>query len=81
MEAFAQYMPESAPDVVTHHRAADRAAHGEADTGSLIDTVSALQVENKTRPSGTIAAPDGRSELFSPPHPVAGRQHDRRVRP
>jgi hypothetical protein len=36
-----------------------------------------LQVQDHTRPPGTITAPDGRSELFSPPHPVAGRQHDR----
>jgi hypothetical protein len=77
VEAFGHDMPESAANFVPDHRAADRAAHGETDSGGLVDVISALQVQNHTRPSGTIAAPHGRGELFSPPHPMIGRQHGR----
>jgi hypothetical protein len=78
MEAFPHDMPESAAHLVPDHRATDRAADREADAGNLIDPVPALQVQDESGPSSTITAPDGRRELFSPPHPMAGRQHDRR---
>jgi hypothetical protein len=71
-------MPESTTHSVTYDRVADRPADGEADTNRLIGLVPVLQMQNETRPPGTITAPDGRSELFSPPHPVTGRQHDYR---
>jgi hypothetical protein len=69
-------MPESATHSVAYDRVTDRPADGEADTDRLIGLVPVLQMQNQTRPPGTITAPDGRSELFSPPHPVTGRQHD-----
>jgi hypothetical protein len=77
VEAFTHQMTEPAADLVPCHRAADGTADGETDSRSLVDVVTALKVENQTRPSGTIPAPDGPCEFFSPPHPVSGRQHDR----
>jgi hypothetical protein len=68
-------MPEPATDFVARHRVPDGAADGEPHPRRLIDVIAVLQVQNDARPSGTITAPDGRSEFFSPPHPVAGRQH------
>ena len=55
---------------------ADRPADGEAHPYRFVDLVAMLQMQDHTRPSGTVTAPDGRCELFSPPHPVSGRQHD-----
>src|SRR5262249_19640858 len=68
-------MPESAAYLVADHRDPHRASNGEPDPGRFVGLGAALQVQNHTRPSGTIAVPDGRSEIFTPPHPVDRRQH------
>lgn len=75
MQVFPDDMPEPATHAVADDRVTDLTADGEADPGGFVDVIPELQVKNEMRPSGTIAAPDGRSELFSPPHPVSGRQH------
>jgi hypothetical protein len=78
MQVLSDDMPEPATDPVADDRITDLAADGEADPGGFVDVIPELQVKNEIRPSGTIAAPNGRGELFSPPHPVSGRQHSRR---
>jgi hypothetical protein len=76
VEALANDMPEPSAYPVAGHRAADRAADGEAHQGRLIDVISADQMENQARPPCAFAGPDGRREVRAPPHPMGGRQHD-----
>jgi hypothetical protein len=68
-------MAKASPHPVAHDRVSDDASHDETHQGLGIDLISAEQVNDDRRPSGTTSAPDGQGELGPPPHPECLRQH------
>jgi hypothetical protein len=68
-------MAQAPPDLVAHDRIADDTSDDETHEGLGIDLISAEEVDDEVRPSGTTSTPDGRGELGPPPHPECLRQH------
>lgn len=70
------YVAQPSFHLVSDNRVAHGPGHDQTGQRRRVIAGTEQEVDNEMRPPSASPAPDGQGEVFSPPHPVPGRQHD-----